>query len=72
MHHADETLEKIYEHFAIVAVRDAAYFFAATVGLMLVPRVTIWMAQEFCTIDVVEVDEISSAPHLAGNLMNHR
>ena len=27
---------------------------------MLIPRVVIWVAQEFCTIDVVELDDLSS------------
>ena len=53
-------LEDLYGHFAIVAIRDASYFFAGTVGCMLIPRVVIWVAQEFCTIDVVELDDLSS------------
>ena len=40
---------------AMVAVRDASYFFAGIVILMLIPRVVIWMAQECCTITVLEV-----------------
>ena len=36
---------EVYEHSDIVAVRDSAYFFACTVGLMLIPRVVIWVFQ---------------------------
>lgn len=36
---------EVYEHSDIVAVRDSAYFFACTVGLMLIPRVVIWIFQ---------------------------
>lgn len=53
-------LVDMYEHSSIVAVRDASYFFAGVVGIMLVPRVVIWAAQEFCTIDVVNLDDLSS------------
>ena len=28
---------------------------------MLIPRVVIWIAQEFCTISVVELDDLSSS-----------
>jgi len=54
-------LAKLYDHSAIVAVRDASYFFAGVVGSMLVPCVVIWVAQEFCTINVVDLDDLSGS-----------
>ena len=57
LNHPSEALLKIYEHADIVAVRDSAFFFACIVGLMLIPRVVIWVFQEFCTINVVELDD---------------
>ena len=54
-------LIELYDHVSIVAVRDSSYFFAGVVGIMLIPRVVIWIAQEFCTINVVELDDLSSA-----------
>jgi hypothetical protein len=60
LNHPSPEMEDRYEHFAIVAVRDAAYFFACTVGIMLIPRVVVWWVQEFCTINVIEFDEFSS------------
>jgi hypothetical protein len=64
-------LEEVYQHFVVVAVRDAAIFFAGTVGCMLIPRVIIWIFQEFCTISVVELDDISDQQHLAGSLLEY-
>jgi hypothetical protein len=61
LHHPAPDLIELYERSAIVAVRDASYFFAGVVGIMLVPRVVIWVAQEFCTINVVDLDDLSSA-----------
>jgi hypothetical protein len=60
LHNPAPDLIEIYEHSSIVAVRDASYFFAGVVGIMLIPRVVIWIAQEFCTIDVVNLDDLSS------------
>lgn len=60
LHNPNDTLLAIYDHSDIVAVRDSAYFFACTVGLMLIPRVVIWVFQEFCTINVVELDDASA------------
>jgi hypothetical protein len=48
----------LLEHYgsdAMVAVRDAAYFLAGIVIMMLVPRMAVWMVQECCTITVSEV-----------------
>jgi hypothetical protein len=69
--HPSPDLLEDYDHFAIVAIRDAAYFFAATVGCMLIPRVVIWTAQEFCTINVVELDDLSSGPGNTNLLAGH-
>jgi len=52
-----ETLIILYGHPAILAMQNAAYTFAGVIVLMLVPRIFIWIAQEFCTIDVVELDD---------------
>eukprot|EP00526_Cylindrotheca_closterium_P011073 CAMPEP_0113643108 /NCGR_PEP_ID=MMETSP0017_2-20120614/22658_1 /TAXON_ID=2856 /ORGANISM="Cylindrotheca closterium" /LENGTH=391 /DNA_ID=CAMNT_0000554589 /DNA_START=272 /DNA_END=1447 /DNA_ORIENTATION=- /assembly_acc=CAM_ASM_000147 len=60
LHNPSDTLLATYDHSDIVAVRDSAYFFACTVGLMLIPRVVIWVFQEFCTINVVELDDAST------------
>eukprot|EP00529_Nitzschia_sp_RCC80_P010971 CAMPEP_0113456360 /NCGR_PEP_ID=MMETSP0014_2-20120614/8846_1 /TAXON_ID=2857 /ORGANISM="Nitzschia sp." /LENGTH=631 /DNA_ID=CAMNT_0000347809 /DNA_START=179 /DNA_END=2074 /DNA_ORIENTATION=- /assembly_acc=CAM_ASM_000159 len=57
LNHPSETLIDLYGHSSIVAVRNASMFFAGTVGVMLIPRVVIWIAQEFCTISVVEFDD---------------
>ena len=57
LHNPSDTILASYDHSDIVAVRDSAYFFACTVGLMLIPRVVIWIFQEFCTINVVELDD---------------
>jgi len=52
-----DTLVELYGHPAILAVQIASYVFTGIVGCMLVPRVVVWIAQEFCTIDVVELDD---------------
>mmetsp|Transcript_92526 Transcript_92526/g.188334 ORF Transcript_92526/g.188334 Transcript_92526/m.188334 type:complete len:574 (-) Transcript_92526:1972-3693(-) len=60
------TLVELYGHPAILAVQNASYIFAGIIGVMLVPRVVVWIAQEFCTIDVVELDDeanITTAIH---------
>jgi hypothetical protein len=71
LHHPSQELLDIYEHSAIVAVRDASYFFAGVVGIMFVPRAVIWMAREFCTINVVELDDLSSGLHLTGDMFSN-
>ena len=70
LNHPNPDLEEQYEHFSIVAIRDAAFFFAGTVGLMLVPRVIIWFIQEFCTINVIELDDLSEQPMLTESLLD--
>jgi hypothetical protein len=70
LQHPSPELVEIYEMSGIVAVRDASYFFAGVVGIMLVPRVVVWLAQEFCTINVVDLDDLSSSHnnnHLNGD-----
>lgn len=52
-----DTLVALYGHPAILAVQNAAYVFAGIIIVMLVPRIVIWIFQEFCTIDVVELIE---------------
>lgn len=55
LRHPSETLLHLYGTDIISAFQVASYFFAGTVVIMLVPRVVIWMAQEFCTINVVDL-----------------
>ncbi|KAG7346051.1 hypothetical protein IV203_005119 [Nitzschia inconspicua] len=55
LRHPNDDLKELYGHDAIVAVRDATYFMAGIVVLMLIPRVFIWLVQEFCTITVIEL-----------------
>jgi len=58
LYNPSDTLEELYGHQAILAVRNASYVFAGLICLMLIPRIVVWIAQEFCTIDVVElIDE---------------
>ncbi|CAB9504200.1 expressed unknown protein [Seminavis robusta] len=38
-----------------VAIRDAAWCFAGTVALLLIPQIAIWIAREFLTIHVVQL-----------------
>jgi hypothetical protein len=51
-----DTLVDLYGHAAILAVQNASYVFTGLIGVMLVPRIIVWIAQEFCTIDVVELE----------------
>ena len=57
LHTPTDTLVGLYGHEAILAVQNASYIFAGLIGVMLVPRIVVWIAQEFCTIDVVELDD---------------
>jgi len=52
-----DNLVLLYGHAAILAVQNASYVFTGLIGVMLVPRIIVWIAQEFCTIDVVELDD---------------
>lgn len=54
---ASDTLVDLYGHPAIVAVQNASWVFTGLIGLMLVPRIIVWIAQECCTIDVVELND---------------
>lgn len=67
--HPTVTLQELYGHDAIVAVRDAAYLFAGMVVLLIIPRGVIWIAQEFCTISVIELtaDEGASTDFLSSS-----
>jgi len=53
-------MQALYDHAEIVATRTASYFFACTVGIMLVPTMAVFLAREFCTINVVELDQLST------------
>mmetsp|Transcript_27468 Transcript_27468/g.64402 ORF Transcript_27468/g.64402 Transcript_27468/m.64402 type:complete len:574 (-) Transcript_27468:78-1799(-) len=57
LHTPTDTLVELYGHAAIIAVQNASYIFAGLIGVMLVPRIVVWIAQEFCTIGVVELDD---------------
>ena len=61
LQHPSQDLIDNYDHTSIVAVRDSSFFFAIAVTIMLIPRVVIWLAHEFCTINVVNLDDLSSA-----------
>jgi len=66
LHRPSETLIELYGHPAILAVKNASYVFTGLIGIMLIPRIIVWIFQEFCTIDVVELideeeDNISTA-----------
>jgi len=66
LNNPSDTLVELYGHPAILAVQNASYVFAGLIGIMLVPRIIIWIAISFCTIDVVELieeeeDNISAA-----------
>eukprot|EP00531_Pseudo-nitzschia_arenysensis_P018340 CAMPEP_0116115486 /NCGR_PEP_ID=MMETSP0329-20121206/530_1 /TAXON_ID=697910 /ORGANISM="Pseudo-nitzschia arenysensis, Strain B593" /LENGTH=565 /DNA_ID=CAMNT_0003608917 /DNA_START=155 /DNA_END=1852 /DNA_ORIENTATION=+ len=52
----NSTLVDIYGRPAILAVQGASYVFTGLIGVMLVPRIIIWIIQEFCTIGVVELE----------------
>ncbi|OEU10219.1 hypothetical protein FRACYDRAFT_247834 [Fragilariopsis cylindrus CCMP1102] len=66
LHNPDDRLVELYGHPAIIAVENASYVFTGIIVFMLIPRIIVWIAQEFCTIDVVELideeeDNISTA-----------
>jgi len=66
LHRPSDTLIELYGHPAILAVQNASYVFTGLIGIMLIPRIFVWIFQEFCTIDVVELigeeeDNISTA-----------
>jgi hypothetical protein len=46
----------LYGTAVIEAIKYSAYFFAGMVGAWLIPAVAIWLAREYCTIQVVEFD----------------
>mmetsp|Transcript_3997 Transcript_3997/g.8155 ORF Transcript_3997/g.8155 Transcript_3997/m.8155 type:complete len:323 (+) Transcript_3997:2-970(+) len=55
LNNPSDTLVQLYGHPAILAVKNASYVFMGLIGVMLIPRIIIWIAQEFFTIDVVEL-----------------
>jgi hypothetical protein len=66
LHNPSDKLVELYGHPAIIAVQNASYVFTGIIVFMLIPRIIVWIAQEFCTIDVVELideeeDNISTA-----------
>lgn len=61
-----------YDHTSIVAVRDSSCFFAIAVTLLLVPRVVIWIAHEFCTINVVNLHLLDDWSAEEGGGVHHR
>ncbi|VEU36739.1 unnamed protein product [Pseudo-nitzschia multistriata] len=70
LHTPSETLIELYGHPAIVAVRNASYVFTGLIGVMLVPRIVVWIAQEFCTIDVVELVDDDGEEDYISTTMN--
>ena len=56
LHTPSDMLVHLYGHPAIIAVQNASYVFTGLIGVMLVPRIIIWAIQEYCTIDVVELE----------------
>jgi hypothetical protein len=55
--HPSEIMVELYGPVVIEAVRLATLFFVGIVGCWLAPNVVVWFAREFCTINVVELDE---------------
>lgn len=55
LNHPSDALQDLYGPAVITAFRIASYIFAGTVVIMLIPRVVIWIAQDFCTIQVVDL-----------------
>jgi hypothetical protein len=51
-----DTMVSLYGTTAIEAIRYSTYFFAGIVGCLWIPTLGIWLAREFCTIQVVEFD----------------
>lgn len=55
----------------VVAVRDAAWCFAAAVGSMVIPNTVVWVAREFLTIQVVRLsDEEEEDSEMDGLVIN--
>jgi hypothetical protein len=65
------SLEETYGSDIIIAVRDAAWCFAGTVGLFTIPQIAVWVAREFLTIQVVQLSDEDEDHHehsISGNL----
>ena len=54
-----EAMVLTYGYVAILAMRNAAFFLAGVVGVIIVPAVVVWISHEFCTIQVVDLAEDS-------------
>mmetsp|Transcript_15198 Transcript_15198/g.38264 ORF Transcript_15198/g.38264 Transcript_15198/m.38264 type:complete len:569 (-) Transcript_15198:1888-3594(-) len=57
LNHPHDRLIEIYGHPAILAVQISCYVFSGLIGVMILPRIIIWVAQEFFTIDVIELED---------------
>jgi len=55
--YAPDSLVNAYGNDIIVSVRDSAWAFAVAVGCMVIPNAVVWVAREFLTIRVVQLDE---------------
>lgn len=47
----------IYGDVIIQAIKYGSYFLAGTASCCLIPCVVVWVAREFCTIRIVELEE---------------
>jgi hypothetical protein len=57
LEHYSETMLDLFGLEEIESLKYSCYFFAGFVGICLAPNVVIWLAREFCTITVVEVND---------------
>jgi hypothetical protein len=55
--HPSHAMMDEYGPVIIDALRIASIFFAGTVGASLVPNMFVWLAREFCTIGIVELED---------------
>jgi hypothetical protein len=55
--HPSDAMMTMFGPVVVDALRIASIFFAGTVGLSLIPNIFVWLAREFCTISIVELDE---------------
>jgi hypothetical protein len=55
--HPSDAMMDLYGPVIVDALRITSIFFAGTVGASLVPNIFIWLAREFCTISVVELED---------------
>jgi hypothetical protein len=57
------SLEETYESDIIIAIRDAAWCFAGTVGLFTIPQIAVWVANEFLMIQAVQLSDKDEDHH---------